>query len=142
MPTATGGVLSTAIGLAALTVGASAGATLIGGAIALPLVAFGLSRLSATASAVKDERALIGYKDDKVTVGDGKMTFQLDQPLPETAQPTTVYATLSRRPEEYLAESMTEYLRSNESRDSLKRRDPEMFEYCKEWNIAAPQENV
>ena len=137
IPTATGGVVSTALGLAALTIGISAGATLVGGAVALPLMAFGLSRLGATATAVKDERALVGHKDDMVQVRDGEMTFKIDQSLPESAQPTTAYATLSRRPEEYLAESMTEFLRSQETRESLQRRDPEMYEYCKGWNIAA-----
>lgn len=137
MPTATGGVVGTALGLAALTVGISAGATLIGGAVALPLLAFGLSRLGATAKSVRDERALIGHQDDNVQVGDGQMTFKIDRSLPQSAQPTTAYATLSRRPEEYLAESMTEFLRSRETRESLQQRDPEMYEYCKGWNIAA-----
>lgn len=131
------GVLGAVGAFAAVAVGVAASAPLIGGLVALPLVALGAKNLASAFRSIKDERALVGHKSDGVEVSENQTVFHLDQELSSEQKNTTVYATLNRRPEEYLAESMTEYLRSDESRDSLQERDPEMFEYCKSWNIAS-----
>lgn len=128
------GGLLTAIGGAALTVAVSAGALAVGGLIAAPLLAVGVKRLAAGVRAYRDEKALDGFQNAAVQVSPGgKLTFDLEQ-TPEI-EATTAYATLNRRPEEYLAESMTEYLRSPQTRESLKQRDPDMYEYCQAWNL-------
>lgn len=130
------GVVTTALGAAAMAVAAAAGSVLTGGLIGVPLVVFGAKHLASAATALRDERALVGYEDSGVQVDASGMTLPLDAPTSSESEPTTVYASLSRRPEEYLAESMTEYLRSPETRKSLEERDPDMYSYCEAWNLA------
>jgi hypothetical protein len=131
------GGLMTTIGAAALTVAAGAGALAVGGLIAAPLLTVGVKRLAAGWQAYKDDKALQGFKNEAVQVDSGgRISFDLGKTASDEIEPTTVYATLNRKSEEYLAESMTEYLRSPESRDSLKERDPEMHSYCEGWKLA------
>lgn len=112
------------------------GAPLLGAAVALPLATYAIGHLKSAAKSIANERALNGYKDSQVEVSGRKMTFQLNQELTEDQKMTSSYATIERQQEEYLAESMTHFLRSPESRESLKKRDPLMHDYCESWNIA------
>ena len=131
------GIVGTALGVTAAALGIGAAAPLIGGAVALPLLIFGGKNLVSSFRAYQDERALVGFESDKVKVTDDGMSIKLNQTLGPEEISTTAYATLNRQPEEYLAESMTEFMRTEESRSSLKERDPLMYEYCKNWNIYA-----
>lgn len=130
------GVLGGFLGVTALALGIGAAAPLVGAAVAVPLLVFGAKNLLSTHKTLQDERALIGHQSENVTVRPDGMTFKLNQKLAPAEQATSVYATLDRQPEEYLAESMTEFLQSAQNRASLKARDPEMHDYCQSWNLA------
>ena len=112
------------------------GAPLLGIAVAVPLATYAVGHLGSAAKSISNERSLVGYEDSQVKVGGNTMTFQLNPELTESQKMTSSYATVERQPEEYLAESMTQFLRSPESKESLKVRDPQMHDYCETWNIA------
>lgn len=112
------------------------GAPILGAVVAAPLAVFAVQHLRSAAKSISNERSLVGHQDSHVKISTNKMTFQLDQELEESQKMTSSYATVERQPEEYLAESMTQYLRSDKSRKSLKERDPKMHDYCESWKLA------
>lgn len=124
---------SLGIGLMTSAIGASL--CLLSPLVGLPIVAFGAKHLVSAGRALKDDAALDGYSEPGITVKGGEFQLQVPDTVTIERSTTTPYATLSMRPEEYFAESMTEYLRSESSRHNLALRDPNMHQYCQEWNL-------
>ncbi len=111
---------------------ASGGALVAAGVLSLPLFTFGVQHMRS----VGNERRMAGFESDQVKVQGGTYEIQLNQKLTPQQQMTSAYATLQHQPEEYHAESMTDYLMV-EKRPGLKERDQEMHDYCRSWNIAS-----
>ena len=84
----------------------------------------------------KSKDGTLELKENRPFALDGKITVPLDRQTDTDQSPTSAYATLNRQPEEYLAESMTVYLESDESREKLKENDPSIHDYCERWNLA------
>lgn len=106
----------------------------------LPIMLFGALRYGRSAyKAVAQELDLARFQ---AQVGEARVSSRVGRwevQLPATPQAPallTDYATLTRRPEEYFAESMSHFLAGGELRAQLQRVDPAMYDYCaaKGWH--------
>ena len=124
----------------ALSFGAMAGATgpvaaTVMAAIAIPLFVKGALAIRSGIRSAMREVGRPKSQSDSVKVSGKKVTVQLNQEIKPENKLTSSYAHTERQPEEYLAESMTMFLKDEESRATLKEGDPAMHDYCENWNI-------
>lgn len=137
------GVLYGALGVAAVAaIGGVVGPAAVGVAAVMglgggALIANGVKHLASAARSIRNEFAVSGHKSDQVEISGTRIKVKLDGDLKPEQKPTSTYATIQRQPEEYLAESMVDFLAGGDTREQLKERDPKMHDYCMDWNIHA-----
>ena len=129
-PSLTPAVIGAGLGLG-LT---AAGLPLVG----LPLLALGLPHLYSCAKGIQRDTQLGSFSEGPLVSQRSGWQMDLPQEAPKPSMITS-YATLTRKPHEYLAEAMADFLHSPELRQKLLERDPEMYQYClaKGWHQGA-----
>ncbi|MGE0495793.1 MAG: hypothetical protein AB7S38_41695 [Vulcanimicrobiota bacterium] len=101
-----------------------AGAPLIG----VPVLALGAKYTAEVVKAWRRENDLATFADDQIISRPGFIEATIPDQNPDSM--ISAYAATERRPEEYLAEAMADYLHSPEKRAHLLKVDPDMHAYC------------